>query len=181
MWLVGSNGTVGPPADGQGFTQAPCLSLPGVSAAGGDVVWLAGTDGSVWKLTWPLPPPPQPQRLNLNVSNQAPAYFQLASVVWRVYRQNLGGISLVVTLPQGASMDVDLPDSGQYYAHAEVWARRLSTGDDELAEFRGGTVINGWSYRTIVWSGQAQAADHRLLAEPAANAPGAINPVVVTW
>lgn len=180
VWLVGGNGTVWTTTDGQRFTQLPASDFLSVSAAGGDVVWFAGTNGSVWKLAVPPPAPLPPQRLNLNVSNQAPAYFQLTSVVWSVYRQNLGDVSLVVTRPQGASTDVDLPTPGQYYAFAEVWARRLSTEDNELAEFRGGTVINGSSYRTIVWSGQSQAADFRLVAEPAANAPGAINPVVVT-
>ena len=92
-------------------------------------------------------------------------------------RQDLSGFTLVQSIGQEA-VDIRLPQNGQYHVHAAVWAIRLSTGESELAEFRGnGTSIDGVPTLVFVWTGADQTKTVRLVAE--GQAGGVVNPVVL--
>jgi hypothetical protein len=189
VWLVGTNGSVWTTRDGQSFVQVTASGFRSVSAQA-NWAWFVGADGALWVYqnvttppsTPPNTPPSTPPAtspmglLHLRIENQAPAHFSVSGVGWRVWRQELNGVTLLQSINQ-ASADVHLPANGQYHVHADVWAVRRSTGDNELAEFRGnGASIDGIPTLVLVWNGSSQTKTFRLVAE--GQAGGVVNPVV---
>ena len=130
-------------------------------------------------VTPPPPPPPPPHgqpRLTLSVTNQAPAFFQIANVAWSIERQELNGTFTLVGAPSGESTFVVPPTLGQYHIHAVVSVHSLELDEDIDAEFRGNSTINGLHTQLVVWTGISLAENFRLFAEPPSGAE--VNPVV---
>jgi hypothetical protein len=116
-------------------------------------------------------------KLHLRLTDTS-AQFDVQSVQWFVYRQNLDQFTLVAS-PTGQVADVMLPGTGQHHVRAEVAARRLATGDVELAEFRGnGGRVGNLATLVFSWNGTAQTKAFRLVTEGAGG--GLYNPVVLT-
>jgi hypothetical protein len=190
VWLVGANGTVWTTRDGQTFAQTAAQGFLSVSASG-DIIWLVGKNGSLWKGARPVPaskppattppgtptsPPSLTKMLRLSVNNQATTYYSIDSVTWRIWRADAGASPLVMT-GTGMSIAASLLSGRQYYIHADVGALSAISGEIELAEFRGGALVNGFPVHTIVLA-RDQSQTYRLIAEPIAFT-NLINPVTV--
>jgi uncharacterized membrane protein YgcG len=197
VWLVGSNGTVWRTSDGQSFTRIDAAGFRSISAHGHDVVWAVGTNGTLWAYyNAPDSSPPSggsgggggggsgggggggggggAARLTLTVTDWS-AHHSIAAVRWRLWRQDVGGLSELAPVA-GAATSTTLPGNGQYQLHAEVWATPTGQTEAELASFVGnGSSINGVPTFTFVWSGVTQAKSFRLVA---VEQDGIVNPVV---
>jgi hypothetical protein len=121
---------------------------------------------------------PPPAKLQLSVIDKSGGNFSLTSVTWTVWQQTISGFTVLASNVTGQSAAVQPTASGQYHIHADVLAERLSTGEVELAEFRGtASGPGGAATLVIVWSmGVSQSRTFRLIAEGIGG--GLYNPVV---
>jgi hypothetical protein len=125
----------------------------------------------------PPPPPPQTAKLHLALINQSGKFFKIAGVTWTVWHQTIAGFTQLATV-NGESVTVQPIETGQqYHIHGDVVATRISTGDNELAEFRGtATGPGGAVTLVIVGTNSDQSRTFRLVAE--SPQIGLVNPVV---
>lgn len=111
----------------------------------------------------PLPPPPAELRLALE--NHSGNHFDITGVVWTVWRKVGDSFGPAMTA-SGTSATIAPAAAGQYHINVAVAARRLATGEDELADFRGHAPgPGGAKTHVVVWSGTAMSSTFRLIAE----------------